>query len=440
MSRGLEEISLLSVVLAAGCTAHGEPSPNPAPVQIEDAPTPPLEPEPEPEPTVLGDRTCIRRGPTTPLIHKPFAGELADVTGDGQPDVVALAYVGGSERGLVILTGQDDGRFDEGSAVEVDGTGLALGDLDGDEDVDALVLSGDGKPAYRVANNRGDGTFDLGARRRIPGRYGGELLHASLVDLDDDGDLDAVVPLWDSLRVLENRGDGRFTPGQRLAVGRDPFSTALADFDGDGHLDLVAMSGAGPARDRDSYHSSGSALWFFRGRARGFDPAAEPWSVSEGKEVAVADLDGDGLLEVVATRAWGISVLRDPRFWSSSGRWPAAPSVTGPWLREGAEVGFQMGTDGRLLIADLGQGPRPITSSFMQGRLNVALGPHADQTTWVDGGSFVVGLSAGSIAPDDTLPDLVVLNAGPPAHSVYGEPGSSIVVFFVDCPAPDRAG
>ncbi len=249
---------------AAGCAPHqAEHEERPRAVSdLPPEPSPDLPPEPPPDlPREPEDPLglCLREGPTTSLKTKPYVGAIGDATGDGQPDVLTLAY-NPSELALVLLEGRRDGSFIERAPVESGGSGLELADLDGDGDLDALILDGARAPRYRVGFNDGAGGFRLGPLTRIPGRFGGELRHASIADLDGDGDLDVVVPLWDSVRVLENRGDGSFRAGERVAVGRDPFSTAVAELDGDGRLDLLVTSGAGVERGRDAYHSEGAAL------------------------------------------------------------------------------------------------------------------------------------------------------------------------------------
>lgn len=395
--------SALVLSLASGCTSHGDESPREHEPEFE--PGPPIIPATPPpviEPLRLGARTALK--------HKPFAGAIGDVTGDGQPDVVALSYVPG-ETALIVLRGSADGRFTEGEPLPVEASGVVLGDLDGDGDLDALLTNAHGKPAYRVALNDGTGELALGKQRSIPGRYGGELRRASLIDLDDDGHLDAVIPLWDSLRVLPGKG-GEFKSGHALAVGRDPFDTALGDLDGDGRLDLVAVSGAAPTRERDSYDTRGAAAWIFRGGERGF---AAPISVeiSEPREVEIGDLDGDGKLEIVVSGSAGLTVIRDA-------------------LGDRQVETIRVASDGPLLLADVLEpaGLDMITSSFMQSRVHVLASPDLQKRSF-EAGNYVVGLFAADVARDGGRPDLVILNAGPAGGSM-GPPAPSIVVLFAD--------
>lgn len=401
---------MLALVLASACTSHGDDGPSEA--QREPDPSPPVEPdsppteaEPEPEPIV--------RGPITPLTLKPFAGALGDVTGDGRHDVVALCH-GPEAAALVVLRGVPDGTFVEGQPRSVSASGVVLGDLDHDGDLDALLTDAGGKPGYRVARNDGAGLFEIGDERSIAGRYGGELRGASLLDLDShtgDEHLDAVIPLWDTIRVLPGDGAAKFGSGYALAVGRDPFDTALGDLDGDGRLDLVATSGAAPARDRDSYDSSGASAWIFRGRERGFDDPVRV-EIAGAREVALADLDGDEKLEIVVSGASGLTVIRDA-------------------LGEPQTEHLAVATDGPLLIADILDSPDPdlITSSYMQSHIHVLAGPDRVKTS-IQAGNFVVGLYSARVVHDGPRQDLVILDAGPPGGDM-GPPAPAIEVLFV---------
>jgi hypothetical protein len=415
--------SFVAIVLGlslAGCTGHAsapkpdvlhedEPEVEVAPPASPD-PEPPPTPEPEPEPEP--DRP-LADGPFTPLRHKPFAAVLGELNGDPWVDILALVHA--HERaGLVLLSGSSY-NFHENEPQAVDASGLALGDFDNDGDLDALLLDARGPPAYSLARNDGSdgsGRFSIGRARRIPGRFGGELRGASIADLDADGDLDAIVPLWDELRILLGDGTGEFKPGARLSSGRDPFATALADLDGDGHLDLAATSGAAPATDPDHYDSAGASVWIYRGSAEGF---AEPVriEISGAHEVEPADLDGDGSIELVVSGSGGLTVIRDP-------------------LGEPQATRTLVATDGPLLIADVLDpvGPDLITSSYTQGRVHVLTGyPKLDKTSIeAKAGAYVIGLFAPSIT--GVRPDLVLLDAGPPDPL-----GPAIEVLFSFAPA-----
>jgi hypothetical protein len=398
--------SALVLTLASACTSHG--GDEPIEHEREPDPPPPIELIPATPPPVAEP---VVRGPTTPLTRKPFTGAIGDVTGDGQVDVVALCH-DPQVAALIVLHGAPDGTFVEGEPLIVEASGIALGDLDGDGDLDALLTNARGKPAYRIAINDGTGSFELGPQRSISGRYGGELRGPSLIDLDGDGRLDAVIPLWDSIRVMPGKGAGELGSGKALSVGRDPLDTALCDLDGDGLLDLVATSGAAPARDRDSYESSGASAWIFMKREQGF---AEPIRVeiAGALEIELGDLDDDGKLEIVVSGSGGLTVIR-------------------VGLGEPRVERIPVATDGPLLLADILDPPglELITSSYMQSRIHALAGYPNPQKTSFEAGNFVVGLYAADVARDGGRSDVVVLNAGPPGGQM-GAPAPSIEVLLV---------
>ncbi|PRQ08722.1 FG-GAP repeat domain-containing protein [Enhygromyxa salina] len=419
MSRFVVSGVWFSSLLLIGCTSHHERD---APRAAVAAPDPARELDPSlispslpTEPEVPEAWTDLGR--TTSLKYKPLTGAIGDVTGDGQADVVVIAYLVGNATGLVVLTGAGDGSFSEGTPLELEGefggSGVGLADFDSDGDLDALILDAGGKPAYRVANNLGSGRFELGSAHVIPGRDGGELRHAAIADLDADGDLDAVVPLWDSLRILEGDGNRNFTAGRRLSSARDPFDVALADLDADGDLDLVTATGAGFPVSADNYDTAGASLWLYRGDGGGF-AKPEGISVAAISRVEIADLDGDGELEVVATGSAGITIVEDPL-----------------GVRETQLL--SVASDGPLLIADLTGtlAPDLATCSYIQGQVHILSGYPNSSKSSLGAGDYVTAMFAADVARNEGRHDLVLLNAGPPPQP-YAAGSPSIEVRFTD--------
>ena len=132
-------------------------------------------------------------------------------------------------------------------------------------------------------------------------------------DLDGDGDLDLVVLDEESstASVFVNDGHGAFAAAPApdrygFPTGEYPTGGALADLDGDGVLDLVTAD----------YH--GNSVSVLRGTLAGGAytlAAAVSYPTAAGAEtsnLAIGDLDGDGALDVIATnpQTSSISVLR----------------------------------------------------------------------------------------------------------------------------------
>lgn len=117
-------------------------------------------------------------------------------------------------------------------------------------------------------------------------------LGATLVDVDRDRDLDVVIAVEGGAnRLYLNDGRGRLT-WQQGAFGfaaHDSEHVLSADFDRDGFADLVFVA------EDDQAHQ------LFLGRAGGrfVDATSRLPAQSEGNGLAVGDVDGDGLADIV---------------------------------------------------------------------------------------------------------------------------------------------
>lgn len=124
--------------------------------------------------------------------------------------------------------------------VYLNGSGVALGDVDGDGRCD-IYLCGLDNPNHLYLN-RGDWKFEEAAGQYGIDCTGKDSTGAALADLDGDGDPDLIVNTIHSGTLLfRNDGNG-FTAVRDEAAGlasaRGGMSLALADFDADGRLDI----------------------------------------------------------------------------------------------------------------------------------------------------------------------------------------------------------
>ena len=127
---------------------------------------------------------------------------------------------------------------------------------------------------------------------------------ADFGDVDNDGDLDALITNHSaSLMLLENDGTGQFTDvttGSGLEIMGFFLQAKLADFNNDGHLDLLTSGGS-------------SAQHFLLGNGDGTF-SETPWPFSNPNDMlgfALGDVDRNGTLDVYATHG-GVYVNPDP--------------------------------------------------------------------------------------------------------------------------------
>ena len=159
---------------------------------------------------------------------------VADVNGDGKPDILGLTETGT----LFVLLGNGDGTFKQAQMfATVAGVQMMAGDFNGDGKLDVVILSSGftapGVVAVMLGN--GDGTFQL----PINSTGVVEPVSFSLGDINGDGKLDLVVADQSTSQTftLLGNGDGTF---QAPVLAESALGVvALADLNGDGKLDLT---------------------------------------------------------------------------------------------------------------------------------------------------------------------------------------------------------
>ena len=147
------------------------------------------------------------------------------------------------------------------------GSGVAVFDADSDGRQDVLLLSGttldartpSQKASLRLFRNKGGGTFDdvtSAAGLAVP-MYA---MGAAAADFDNDGHQDVVVTAVGQSRLFRNTGGGRFADVTDRAGlgGRQGFSTSAVwvDIDRDGRLDLLICNYVRWTPETDVYCSA----------------------------------------------------------------------------------------------------------------------------------------------------------------------------------------
>jgi hypothetical protein len=239
----------------------------------------------------------------------PSAPAVADFNGDGKLDLVVANCGSGCQTGtgtVGVLLGNGDATFQTAVTYGTGGIGahqVIVADVNGDGKPD-LIIPNTGQTSQNcplgpgsvgVLLGKGDGTFQPAVAYGSGGDFA---FSVAVADVNGDGHLDILVQnFYDStsctagpLGVLLGKGDGTFQPVilGGLAYGQ----LALADVNGDGKLDIVAVGPAGDYAEVQLGNGDGTfqAPVFFYGT--GGDGSGG---------MAVADVNGDGRPDLMVT-------------------------------------------------------------------------------------------------------------------------------------------
>ncbi len=229
---------------------------------------------------------------------KPYALAAGTIDGGATLDIVAVSKATNT---VAVILGNGAGVFTPGAPVKTLGKNsidVVVADFNGDGDLDVATAN---VSSNNVSFLAGDGTGALGAAVRFA--TGVQPTSLAVGDLDNDGDLDLAVSNAVSrfVTVLLSNGAApaatQFAPQLRVAVPGLHQSSAIVvgDFDGDGVADLglgnrasvnfTVLRGLGAGAYSQPYEFN-----------LGKDPAS---AVTGG--IALADFNNDGLLDIVAT-------------------------------------------------------------------------------------------------------------------------------------------
>ncbi|HEV2289116.1 MAG TPA: VCBS repeat-containing protein [Candidatus Acidoferrales bacterium] len=255
---------------------------------------------------LLGDgQGHFKPAPGSPFPCNPNPNDIAvaDMKGDGNPDLVIANT---QTPYITILLGDGTGRF-KPAAHSPFATksyphphGVAVGDFMGDGKP-AVVTDSWGNREILLIPTDGKGNLIL------PGKFFSADLHTDsgvrAADFNKDGHLDIVTVNQDGgvvgLLLGDGKGGFRKAPGSPFLAGDTPWSFSVGDANGDGNPDVAVIPYERDIRDPNRL---GITVLLGDGKGRLATMPGSPFSLAGCKgpsRIAIGDLRGNGLHDMV---------------------------------------------------------------------------------------------------------------------------------------------
>jgi hypothetical protein len=214
---------------------------------------------------------------------------VADVNHDGNPDILVTNSLAGT---VSVLLGDGAGQFKEAPDSPFpaghEPNDIAVADMNGDGHPD-LIIPNHQAPTITILLGDGKGSFHPAPGSPVDVHSNPHPHGVAVGDFDGDGKLDVVTDSWGENKIELLLGDGKGglrTPGHYFPTGRRPYERLRsADFNHDGHPDVVTTN---LDDDTVSILLGDGKGGFTPASGSPFPAGAKPWEVFAG------DINGDG--------------------------------------------------------------------------------------------------------------------------------------------------
>lgn len=256
-----------------------------------------------------------------PAVSGAHTLQAADMDGDGDIDVVVGQMHTTKEQALAIHY-NIDGRGTRWARQVIDNTGLHNGvvaDIDGDGDFDIFGSNWAGNPPLRVWINRLDPPasirrLDRWSYHRITNKHV-RSFNLAFADVDGDGRTDIISgPFWYRQPV-----DSWTKAWAQVRLGDGLDAIAVLDFDGDGRAEIIAQRGGDKTLQVVWLKAADPDARIFQEHLIGEVPAASHELGSQGH--ALAQIATGGRAEIVVSSGGGVFHFQIPEN-PESGPWP----------------------------------------------------------------------------------------------------------------------